>query len=78
VIDPYQEVFESSFPGVSFMVTQLIPYFGRFIPGKLEAQVDVRTLLTRSNPDFYSMAAVRRLEFLQPPKSVRGGIQLKF
>jgi hypothetical protein len=78
VIDPYQEVFESSSPGVSFMVTQLIPYFGRFIPGKLEAQVDVRTLLTRTNPDFYSMASVRRLEFLQPPKSVRGGIQLKF
>jgi hypothetical protein len=77
-IDPYQEVFESSAPGMSVMVTQLIPYFGKYIPGRLEAQVDVRTLFTRSNPEFYSMATLRRLEFLQPPKSVRGGIQLKF
>ncbi len=78
LIDPYQELFESPSSGVSFMVTQLIPYFGRFIPGKLEAQFDIRALVTKTNPDIYSMASFRRLEFLQPPRSVRGGIQLKF
>ncbi|HVN80826.1 MAG TPA: carboxypeptidase-like regulatory domain-containing protein [Terriglobia bacterium] len=78
LIDPYQELFESSSSGVSLLLTQSIPYFGRFIPGKLEAQFDVRALATKTNPDFYSMASFRRLEFLQPTRSVRGGIQLKF
>ena len=78
MIDPYQELFESPSPGVSLMVTQLIPYFGRFIPGRLEAQFDIRTLVTKTNPEIYSMASFRRLEFLQPPRSLRGGIQLKF
>jgi hypothetical protein len=78
VIDPYQEIFESSSPGISIMVTQLIPYFGRFIPGKLEAQLDVRNLLAKTNSNPFNSATLRRLEFSQPPKSVRGGINLKF
>jgi hypothetical protein len=78
VIDPYQEIFESSSPGISIMVTQLIPYFGRFIPGKLEAQLDVRSLLAKTNSNPFNSATLRRLEFSQPPKSVRGGINLKF
>jgi hypothetical protein len=78
MIDPYQENFESSSPGVSFMISQVIPYVGRFIPGKLEAQVDVRSLFTREAPDLHNSATLRRLDFVQPPKSVRGGLQLKF
>ena len=78
MIDPYQEIFESSSPGVSFMVSQAIPYVGRFIPGKLEAQFDVRNLFARDTSELHNSATLRRLEFVQPPKSVRGGIQLKF
>jgi len=78
VIDPYQELFESSSPGVSLMVSQAIPYIGRFIPGKLEAQFDVRNLFAKDTSELHNSAALRRLEFVQPPKSVRGGIQLKF
>jgi hypothetical protein len=78
VIDPYQEIFESSSPGVSFMVSQAIPYVGRFIPGKLEAQFDVRNLFAKDTSELHNSATLRRLEFVQPPKSVRGGIQLKF
>jgi hypothetical protein len=78
VVDPYQEIFESSAPGVSFLVSQAIPYVGRFIPGKLEAQLDVRNLFAKDTSELDNSATVRRLEFIQPPKSVRGGIQLKF
>jgi len=78
VIDPYQEVFESSSPGLSLMLTQAIPYVGRLLPGKLEAQLDVRNLFAKDGSDLYSFAPLRRLEFLQAPKSVRGGIKLKF
>jgi Carboxypeptidase regulatory-like domain len=78
VIDPYQEIFESSSPGVSFMVSQAIPYVGRFIPGKLEAQFDVRNLFAKDTSELHDSVALRRLEFVQLPKSVRGGIQLKF
>jgi hypothetical protein len=60
------------------MVTQAIPYVGRLLPGKLEAQLDVRNLFAKDGSDFYSFAPLRRLEFLQAPKSVRGGIKLKF
>ncbi|MEW5975707.1 MAG: carboxypeptidase-like regulatory domain-containing protein [Acidobacteriota bacterium] len=77
VIDPYQEVFDSAAPGLSFQVSQTIPYIGRFIPGKLEAQVDVRNLLGAQNSSETS-GSVKRVEFSPPPKSVRGGIQLKF
>ena len=78
IIDPYQTVFESNSPGLSLAFVQAIPYFGKFIPGKMEAQVDVRNLLGRSNPELYQSASVRRVEFLQPARSVRGGINLKF
>jgi len=51
---------------------------GKFIPGKLEAQLDVRNLFAKDNSEFYNSTTLRRLEFIQPPKSVRGGINLKF
>jgi hypothetical protein len=78
IVDPYQAVFESNSPGLSLAFVQAIPYFGKFIPGKIEAQVDVRNLLGRVNPELYQSASLRRVEFLQPARSVRGGINLKF
>jgi hypothetical protein len=78
IVDPYQTVFESNSPGLSLAFVQAIPYLGRFIPGKIEAQVDVRNLFGRSNPELYQSASLRRVEFLQPARSVRGGIKLKF
>jgi len=78
IIDPYQTVFESNSPGLSLAFVQAIPYFGKFIPGRMEAQVDVRNLFGRSNPELYQSASLRRVEFLQPARSVRGGINLKF
>ncbi len=78
IIDPYQEVFESSSPGFSLMFVQAIPYLGRLVPGRLEAQIDMRNLLAKANPDLYRTANFRRVDFLQPARSVRGGIQLKF
>jgi hypothetical protein len=78
VIDPYQEIFESPSPGLSLMVSQAIPYVGRFIPGKLEARFDVRNLFAKDTSELRDCATLRRLEFIQPPRSVRGGIQLKF
>lgn len=78
IIDPYQEVFESSSPGFTLMVTQAIPYLGKFIPGKLEAQFDVRNLFAKNYSELYNSPAVRRIEFVQPPRTVRGGIKLKF
>jgi len=78
MVDPYQEIFESASPGVSLMVTQAIPYVGKFIPGKLEAQLDVRNLFAKDHSELYNSPTLRRLEFIQPPKSVRGGINLKF
>jgi carboxypeptidase family protein len=78
IVDPYQTVFESNSPGLSLTFVQAIPYFGKFIPGKMEAQVDVRNLFGRSNPELYQSANLRRVEFLQPARSVRGGIKLKF
>ncbi len=78
IIDPYQEAFDSASPGISLMFIQAIPYLGRFIPGKLEAQVDVRNLLAKANSELYQSANLRRVEFLQPARSVRGGIKLKF
>ncbi len=79
VIDPYQEYFESSAPGLSLMVTQSIPYVGRFIPGELEAQLDVHNLFDQHRFDFSDAAGEpRHSEFLQTPRSVRGGIRLKF
>ena len=78
IVDPYQAVFESNSPGLSLAFVQAIPYFGKFIPGKIEAQVDVRNLFGRSNPELYQSASLRRVEFLQPARSVRGGIKLKF
>ena len=78
LIDPYQENFENASPGVSLMIAQVIPYVGRFIPGKLEAQFDVRNLLARNNLDVYNSPYIRRIEFLQPSRFVRGGLMLKF
>ena len=78
IIDPYQTVFESNAPGLSLAFVQAIPYFGKFIPGKMEAQLDVRNLLGRSTPELYQSASLRRVEFLQPARSLRGGIKLKF
>jgi len=79
VIDPYQEYFESSAPGLSLMVTQAIPYVGRFIPGELEAQLDVHNLFDQHRFDLTDAAGEpRHSEFLQTPRSVRGGIRLKF
>ena len=79
VIDPYQEYFESSAPGVSLMVTQSIPYVGRFIPGELEAQLDVQNLFDQHRFDLTDAAGEpRHSEFLQTPRSLRGGIRLKF
>jgi hypothetical protein len=78
IVDPYQTVFESNSPGLSLAFVQAIPYFGKFIPGKMEAQLDVRNLFGRSNPELYQSANLRRVEFLQPARSVRGGIKLKF
>jgi hypothetical protein len=78
IVDPYQTVFESNTPGLSLAFVQGIPYFGKFIPGRLEAQLDVRNLFGRSNPGLYQSASLRRVEFLQPARSVRGGIKLKF
>lgn len=79
VIDPYQEYFESSAPGLSLMVTQSIPYVGRFIPGELEAQLDVHNLFDQHRFDLTDAAGEpRHSEFLQTPRSVRGGIRLKF
>lgn len=78
IVDPYQTVFESNSPGLSLAFVQAIPYFGKFIPGRLEAQLDVRNLFGRSNPELYQSASLRRVEFVQPARSVRGGIKLKF
>jgi hypothetical protein len=78
VIDPYQDLFDSASPGVSLMLVQAIPYFGRFIPGKLEAQVDMRNLFGKCTSELYQSASLRRVDFLQPTRSVRGGIKLKF
>jgi hypothetical protein len=78
IVDPYQTVFESNSPGLSLAFVQAIPYFGKFIPGKIEAQVDVRNLFGHNNPELYQSASLRRVEFLQPARSVRGGIKLKF
>ncbi len=79
VIDPYQEYFESSAPGLSLMVTQSIPYVGRFIPGELEAQLDVHNLFDQHRFDWTEAAGEpRQSEFLQTPRSLRGGIRLKF
>ena len=78
LVDPYQEIFESASPGISLMVSKAIPYVGKFIPGKLEAQLDVRNLFAKDNSELYNSPTLRRLEFIQPPKSVRGGIKLKF
>jgi hypothetical protein len=60
------------------MLSQAIPYVGRLLPGKLEAQLDVRNLFAKDSSDLYGSASFRRFEFLQAPKSVRGGIKLKF
>jgi hypothetical protein len=78
IVDPYQDLFDSASPGVSLMFIQAIPYLGRFIPGRLEAQVDLRNLFAKVNPELYQSANLRRVEFLQPARSVRGGIKLKF
>lgn len=78
IIDPYQDVFDSASPGISLMFIQAIPYVGKFIPGKLEAQIDMRNLVAKASPELYRSAHLRRIEFLQPARSVRGGIQLKF
>ncbi len=79
VIDPYQELFESSAPGLSLMVSQAIPYVGRFIPGDLEAQLDVHNLFDQQRFDSFEAAGeLRHSEFLQTPRSLRGGIKLKF
>ena len=78
IVDPYQTVFEANSPGLSLAFVQAIPYFGKFIPGRIEAQLDVRNLFGRSNPELYQSASLRRVEFLQPARSVRGGIKLKF
>ena len=79
VIDPYQEYFESSAPGLSLMVSQAIPYVGRFIPGDLEAQLDVHNLFDQHRFDLTDTAGEpRHSEFLQTPRSLRGGIKLKF
>ena len=79
VIDPYQEYFESSAPGLNLMVTQSIPYVGRFIPGELEAQLDVHNLFDQHRFDLTDAAGEpRHSEFLQTPRSLRGGIRLKF
>jgi len=78
IIDPYQTVFESGSPGLSLSFVQGIPYFGKFIPGKVEAQLEVRNLFGHSDPELFQSANLRRVEFLQPARSVRGGINLKF
>jgi hypothetical protein len=78
IIDPYQDLFDSAAPGISLMFVQAIPYFGRLIPGKLEAQLDVRNLLSKVDPGLYQSTTLRRVEFLQPARSLRGGIKLKF
>ena len=78
LIDPYQENFDSASPGVSIAIAQAIPYVGRFIPGKLEAQFDVQNLLAKNNLDVYNSPYIRRIEFIQPSRSVRGGLMLKF
>lgn len=79
VIDPYQEYFESSAPGLSLMVTQSIPYVGRFIPGELEAELDVQNLFNQYRFDLTNgVGEPRHSEFLQKPRSLRGGIRLKF
>ena len=78
LIDPYQENFDSASPGVSIAIAQAIPYVGRFIPGRLEAQFDVQNLLAKNSPDVYSSPYIRRIEFIQPSRSVRGGLMLKF
>ena len=79
VIDPYQEFFESSAPGLSLIVSQTIPYVGRFIPGELEAQFDLLNLFDQYHTDSVENAGeFRYSEFLQIPRSVRGGIKLKF
>lgn len=79
VIDPYQEFFESSAPGLSLIVSQTIPYVGRFIPGELEAQFDLLNLFNQYRIDSVENGSeFRYSEFLQTPRSVRGGIKLKF
>ena len=78
LIDPYQENFDSASPGITITIAQAIPYVRRFIPGKLEAQFDVRNLLAKNNLEVYNSPSIRRIEFLQPSRSVRGGLMLKF
>ncbi|MFN8007467.1 MAG: carboxypeptidase-like regulatory domain-containing protein [Terriglobia bacterium] len=78
LIDPYQDTFDSASPGISITFAQAIPYVGKFIPGKLEAQFDVRNLLAKNNLESSLSPYIRRIEFLQPARSMRGGLMLKF
>lgn len=78
VIDPYQEVFETSSPRLGLNITQTIPYVGRFIPGRLEAQLELRNLLANNETQSVDLHSLRRIAFATAPKSINGGLKLSF
>lgn len=78
VVDPYQELFESSSPQLSILITQMIPYFGRFLPGRLEAQLEMWNLFANQQADDKHSMMLRHYAFVQASKAVRGGIKLEF
>ncbi len=78
VIDPYQEIFESTSPRMGLMIAQVIPYVGRFLPGRLEAQLEMRNLFTDRATQYADSLALRRVVFAQSLKSVHGGLRLLF
>jgi len=79
IVDPYQELHRSSTPGLNIMLGQVIPYWERIFPGELEAQIDLRNLFQNKLSDsFKNLREMMHYEFLQPSRSLQGGIKLKF
>jgi len=73
-IDPFQGQLATYDPNISIIVTQAIPTFG-FLPGRLEAMVDVRNLLDKQTGTDGDMS---RLIISQSQRTIRGGISFRF
>ena len=79
IVDPYQELHRNSAPGLNIMLGQVIPYWERIFPGELEAQFDLRNLFQNKLSDsLENLKEMMHYEFLQPSRSLQGGIKLKF
>ena len=79
IVDPYQELHRNSAPGLNIMLGQVIPYWERIFPGELEAQFDLRNLFQNKLSDsLENLKEMMHYEFLQPSRSLQGGIRLKF